>query len=281
MKRAFILANSHLFKHVGTIRFWAPFIFALSAVYNAAVPVARMTAEYKTPANGFLAAFMFSDRLSTFVIFLGFYVLVTDLPLKDSQQNFLLIRSGKRAWIFSQVIYIFYITAIYFAFVLADFFAMLLPRLGFDINNWGKIARTCSIPNAQAKFLLRIRPSQSALSDYVPLEAFVCGVGMAVFIALALAVFMFTLNLILKNKSGTVVVGVLIFLVNFVDWINAIDVRAFYISPLGWCSINNMDKNGTSIMPDFSYAIIVISAVFLACVIALIFYGNKKTKFTL
>lgn len=281
MKRAFILANTHLFKHIGTIKFWAPFVFALSAAFGAAIPLARMTAEYKMPVNGFAAAFMFSDKLTTFVVFLGFYVLLADLPLKDSQQNFLLIRSGKRAWIFSQVIYILYITAIYFAFVLAAFFAVLLPRLGFDPDNWGKIARTCSVPSAQGKFLLRIRASQSALSDYTPIEAFGYGMGMALFIALALGILALTLNLTFKNKSGTVVVGVLIFLVNFVDWINAISIKAFYISPLGWCSLNNMDKNGTSVMPDFSYAITVTAAVICACVIALSIYGNKRGNFKL
>lgn len=281
MKRAFILANTHLFKHIGTIKFWAPFVIALSAVCGAAIPLARMTAEYKTPVNGFMAAFMFSDKLTTFVIFLGFYVLIANLPLKDNQQNFLLIRSGKRAWIFSQVIYILYITAIYFAFVLAAFFAALLPKLGFDPDNWGRIARTCSVPSAQGKFLLRIRASQSALSDYTPIEAFGYGAGMALFIALALGILALTLNLIFKNKSGTIVVGVLIFLVNFVDWINAVSIKAFYISPLGWCSLNNMDKNGTSVMPDFSYAISVTAAVICVCVIVLAAYGNRRSKFNL
>lgn len=281
MKRAFILANTHFFKHIGTIKFWAPLVIALSAACGAAIPLARMTAEYKTSVNGFMAAFMFSDKLTTFVIFLGFYVLIADLPLKDSQQNFLLIRSGKRAWIFSQVIYILYITAIYFAFVLAAFFTALLPKLGFDPDNWGKIARACSVPSAQGKFLLRIRASQSALSDYTPIEAFGYGAGMALFIALALGILALTLNLIFKNKSGTVVVGVLIFLVNFVDWINAVSIKAFYISPLGWCSLNNMDKNGTSVMPDFSYATGVTAAVTCVCVIALAVYGNKRGKFNL
>ena len=104
---------------------------------------------------------------------------------------------------------------------------------------------------------------------------------MALFIALALGILALTLNLIFKNKSGTVVVGVLIFLVNFVDWINAVSIKAFYISPLGWCSINNMDKNGTSVMPDFSYAVGVTAAVICACVIVLAIYGSKRGKFSL
>lgn len=276
MKRAFTLANSHLLNHIGTIKFWAPLIIALSAVYNAAVPLARMTERYQTPVNGFMAGLMFSDSLTTFVIFLGFYILITDLPLKDSQQNFLLIRSGKRAWIFSQVIYIFYVTVIYFLFVFAAFYIMQLPRLGFDINNWGKIARSTSNPDVP----LRIRATEAIQADYTPIEAFVCSVGMALFIALTLAIMMFTLNMIFKNKSGNVIVGILIFIVNFVNQ-NADGFSPFYFSPLGWCSLIIMDKNQTSKMPDFSYAVIVISAAILACVTAMIIYGNKKSKFIL
>lgn len=279
MKRSFILANNHLFNHIGTIKFWAPFIIALSGVYGAAVPLAEMTAKYHTPVNGFMMGLIFSNPsyvYTTFILFLGFYLLINDLPLKDSQQNFLLIRSGKRAWIFSQIIYIFYVTLIYFSFIFAALFVFQLPRLGFDAENWGKIARSSTTPNTK----MVIIATDSIREDYTPLEAFACSVGMAFLLALMVALVMLTLNLIFKNKTGTIIAGLLIFLVNIVH-AKGFGSLPFYISPLGWCSLAIMDKNGTSRRPDFSYAITVISAAILACVIALIIYGNKKSKFTL
>lgn len=276
MKRSFILANNHFFNHIGTIKFWAPFIIALSGVYGAAVPLAEMTAKYQTPVNGFITGLIFSSAHTTFILFLGFYLLINDLPLKDSQQNFLLIRSGKRVWIFSQIIYIFYVTLIYFSFIFAALFVFQLPRLGFDAENWGKIARSSTTPGTK----MLIIATDAIREDYTPLEAFASSVGMAFLLALMVALVMLTLNLIFKNKTGTIIAGLLIFLVNIVH-AKGFGSLPFYISPLGWCSLVIMDKNGTSWMPDFSYALFVISAAILACITALIIYGNKKSKFTL
>ncbi len=67
----------------------------------------------------------------------------------------------------------------------------------------------------------------------------------------------------------------------FVSDVNAIDVKMYYFSPIGWCSLSLMDKNRTSVMPDFSYAVIVLTIILLVTLTTSYFYGNKKSKFNL
>ena len=82
-------------KHIGSVQFWTPFVLAVAVVYNAVNPLSQMVKHYSEPVSAFTATFLFSDKLSVFLLFVGVFILFSDLPFKDNQQFFLLVRSGK------------------------------------------------------------------------------------------------------------------------------------------------------------------------------------------
>lgn len=103
MISALRLTKINLYKHLTTVNFWTPFILAIAAVYEFTHSLAGMAAYYSIPVNGFAVSFLFTTLNQTFIIFLGLFILFSDLPFKDNQQMFMISRSGKRSWIFSQV----------------------------------------------------------------------------------------------------------------------------------------------------------------------------------
>lgn len=273
------LTKINLFKHISSVNFWTPFILAIAAVYEFTHSLANMASHYSIPVNGFAVSFLFSSFNQTFIVFLGVFILFSDLPFKDNQQMFMISRSGKRAWIFSQVFYIIIVSLMYFAFIVVCFCAFSFPNIGFDVQNWGKIIRTISATNAASVFELTFSVPKGILSDFSPLEAFLCSFGMAYVVAVALGLLILLLNMTVKHNVGIAVSGALVFLYMVVhlsdSWIMS------YFSPIDWCSILRIDKNGISIYPDLSFAIIVLLVCIVVEMTALFMFGGKKVKFIL
>ncbi len=121
-----------LLKSLGTVQFWAPFVLAFGAVLNAAQPISDITAHYSYPVNAFSAAFLLSDRLTAFTIFWGVFILFSEIPFRDNNQTLLLARSGKRPWIFGQVVYVIGVSVIYFACIFAFYCLILAARINFS-----------------------------------------------------------------------------------------------------------------------------------------------------
>lgn len=279
MLSALRLTKINLYKHLGTVNFWIPFILAVAAVYEFSHSLSDMAKHFSLPVNGFAATFLFTSLNQTFIIFLGVFILFSDLPFKDNQQIFLLSRSGKRAWIFSQVLYVIIVSLVYFLFIFACFCVVMMPNLGFSAESWGKIIRTISATNAAQDFHLFFTVSPSVLSDFSPLQAFLYSFGTAFTAAVILGLVVLFFNLTIKRSAGVFIAGALVFLYMFVNMGGS--SIAYYFSPISWCSILISDKNGVSALPDISWIIVVLCISFAAEIIALFIFGGKKIKFVL
>ena len=276
--RSMAILKICLLKHLKSIKFWIPFVLVFSAVYNAALPISKMTSEFKTPINGFSVSFLLSNKYVTFILFLGLFILLSDMPTRDEQQKYLLVRSGRIPWVLGQLVYVFIVTLIYLLFFFTSYFIVLSPYIAFDPFNWGKVVRSISGTNAYDVFGMNIQMPPKVLSDYRPLDAFECSAGMALFIALTIGGVFFTLNLISKNFTGHITVGIVIIMYLFVNDTNAINVKMYYLSPIGWCSLSLMDKSRSSVMPDYPYAISFLALVMLVTLVIIFFYCNKKVN---
>ncbi len=281
MIRTFRIFQMQMLKSLGTVQFWAPFVLAFSAVINATQPLSEITAHYSTPVNAFSAAFLLSDKLTAFTIFLGVFILFSELPFRDNNQTLLLARSGKRPWIFGQVLYVIAVSAVYFTCIFAFYCLIFIARIDFSASNWGKVVNTISAANISGAYELRIQMPQNVLSVFSPIEAFLVSFSLAIFISITLGIIVISLNLTIGRNSGLFVSGFFIFLRLFLDYINAVSDIMFYYSPLGWCSLTLLDKNGSSPLPSASYAVTVLSAVSVFAIVLLFGYGSKRVKFSL
>ena len=213
MFAALRLTKINLYKHLGTVIFWTPFILAVAAVYEFSHSLSDMAKYYSIPANGFSISFLFTSLNSVFIIFLGVFILFSDLPFKDNQQMFLISRSGKRTWIFSQIIYVILVSLMYFLFIFVCYCIALFPHIGFDADNWGKIIKTISATDAAIRFDLMFNLKPSVLSDFSPLEAFVYSFGTAFAVSVIIGLVVLLFNLTLKRNVGIIISGIMVFFI--------------------------------------------------------------------
>lgn len=273
------LTRINLYKHIGSVNFWTPFILALAAVYEMAHPLGELCAKYSIPVNGFSAAFIWTERFTVFILFLGVFIMFCDLPFKDNQQMFLLSRSGKRVWIFSQALYVIFMSFAYTAFIFVSFCAILIPNIAFDVKSWGKIMRSFAATNI-GESVNKIKTTANVLEDFPPLEGFLYSFGTAFGGAVVLGLIMLCLNMIVKHNSGIVVSGGLIFLFMF-GYMGFGGFLWYYFTPLCWCSINYADKHGISGYPDVSWIIAALCIIFAVEIAVMYVFGSKRIKFVL
>lgn len=276
MLSALRLTQINLYKHVFTVNFWTPFILALAAVTEFAEPLRNITIDYKTPINGFSAAFLWSSSTTVFIVFLGMFILFSDLPFKDNQQMFLISRSGKRAWIFSQVFYVIFVSVIYFAFIFVCYIANLIPRINFSADKWGKVMN--SAPGLQQKYLIKFTTSSDVLNLFSPLEGFLYTFGAAIIAGIILGLITLFFNLTFKRNSGVILSGTFVFLYMFASF-KANGFAMYYFSPLNWLSIDFVDKKGVSGMPDLWWCKIMFGIIVAILIAALFIYGGRRIKF--
>lgn len=279
MLSALKLTRINLYKHLTTVNFWIPFILVVAAVYEFTHSLTYMAAYYSIPVNGFAVSFLFTSLNQTFIIFLGVFILFSDLPFKDNQQMFMISRAGKRAWIFSQVFYVLIVLLMYFAFIFICFCAISLPNVGFNTDSWGKIIKTIAATDAADSFELMIKVPQNVLTDFSPLEAFLFSFSISYAVALALGLLSLLFNLTIKRKSGTIISGALVFILMFTHMQDSNIL--YYFSPIDWCSILIMDKKGISAYPDVLWIIMVLSIWIFVEIIALFVAGGKNINFVL
>lgn len=256
MLSALRLTKINLYKHIGTVNFWTPFILAIAAVYEFTSSLKTMAMYYSLPVNGFSVSFIFTNLNAVFIIFIGVFIIFSDLPFRDNQQMFLISRSGKRAWIFSQVLYVVFVSLVYITFIFVCFCIILFPFLGFDVESWGKIIRTIASPNAMQAFDLVFTVPQSVISDFSPLEGFFFSFGTVFAISVILGHIVLLFNLTIKHNTGVIISGAMVFMYMFVHMSGS--KIMYYFSSLNWCSIFIADKNKVSAYPDVSWIITVL-----------------------
>lgn len=111
---------------------------------------------------------------------------------------------------------------------------------------------------------------QNVLSEFLPIEAFSVSFSLAILISITLGVIILSFNLIAKRNSGLIVSGFFIFLYLFLSYVNAISEVMFYFSPLGWCSLILLDKNGSSPLPSAKYAASTLGVTLILLLVAVL-----------
>lgn len=175
-------------------------------------------------------------------------LLYCDAPFMDNHTPFVIVRSGRVAWLYGQLIYIIVAGLIYtLYFILASIF-VLAPNLTFA-NDWGVILKTLAAnPSAgrQHNLVLTVFISEAIVQQFSPLQAMLISLGLFWLTSVFTGLLIFTINLATGRSGGLCAAGAFICMSYFAgiqgrfvfgEWIS-------YLSPLSWASLHNIRWNG-------------------------------------
>lgn len=144
-------------------------IFLLEGIYLFALvqPVREMAIDTGYSATPFALAFLACDAIVQMVLMAGAVALFANAPFEDETHPYLIVRSGRRAWIIGNSIYLIAMSVIYVLFLWIMSMIPLIPKIVFKLE-WGKIWGTLAETDARRQYQILFEVSNAVKRMYQP-----------------------------------------------------------------------------------------------------------------
>lgn len=214
------------------------------------------------------------------VMFL-FLLLISDAPFRTKQQRLVMLRTGKRAWIVGQLIYLI-LLSVGFAIMLWIFsWVWYLPELIWD-RSWGSMLLTASQGIDPGLFGVFLNFGYRVMKNTVPISVSLwCSVVM-ILVCYMLGVIMTICNLWMGKGIGAAVTSTLVgisLIPQYFTLGSGIIKMTIWISPVSWMDRTLMGNSAQN-LPSYAFGIwmpLLISLVLSLFLILTIGKCNVET----
>lgn len=242
-------------------------------VISPIVDFANSVEENVTP---WLLPFIMSDNYMAITIFACAVLLFCDAPFTDEQQPYVIIRSNKICWAAGQILYIIISGFIFSLFLFASVCINIISVIDFS-DDWGKIIGTLTQTNAGSQFNSYIFFDYSIMKNFSAISATAITLLLVWLVSVLIGLLVFFINTHLNNIIGPIVAFAFV-LFQYLVPIIRID-SLYYLSPVSWVNLRNIDFKGISFYPSFEFVIITLLVlIFLLIVSVLISYKKSEIK---
>lgn len=275
IRKTFTTACYHLFYTLFHPKFWTAVLLVLTVTYIRIQPYAAVANDFNTDVSIGILSFIYSDALFISVIYISLLLIFSELPFKNTQQTFLLTRSGRRAWCVSQILYIIVISV--FVTIVICLFTMLLltGHLSFD-DKWDKVIVSAVNNKLPKEYAVPGYVNPEAVVLFSPHRAIAWSLLCGTFCSITFGLIIFSANLASGTNLGNPLGSVLI----AVYWLFLYTDKYFLIwfSPLEWASIDTINWKHNSQMPTPEFALITLSVICIISAIIILFRSRKGSK---
>lgn len=187
-------------------------------------------------------------------VFLAFAFLVSDAPFRNRQQQFVLLRVGKGAWIGGQLLYVLLSSVTFTAVLWLLSWIFLLPNLEWG-DDWGAVLTTAAVLEGQGAYT-PLQVVYGCIKGISPTVATLWVAGVMVAVCFLLGMIMVLCNLWTRKGVGAVVVCgfiILPFLISIFAHTPYFQKRLLWISPVSWLDRSLMGNSHQN-LPSYTYA---------------------------
>lgn len=275
-RSAFAICFQNFRKWRTDYRIWMIALLMLIMIQIYVDDMRKISSYLEAPLPIWIFPFMYCQFHTKLIYTLPVVLLFCNAPFTDSNQIFVMMRSGRKKWLAGQILYIAVAAGLYYFFLLAV--SVISPVLGGGelTAEWGKTILAvqgnspipsmvnCNFVDIPSLITTYFTPLQAVWFTF--LNSWLCGtlIGLIVFL----------LNLV----SGTKALGV--FTASAIILISALVSNSFkgnllVISPVSWNTLDKIDVGGLTSNPSFAYCI-TFYIVSIAALTAIIFISGRK-----
>lgn len=223
----------------------------------------------------FLTTYRYMKILYLFPVIMIF----SDAPFIDSNQQFVMVRSGRLSWGIGQMLYIVVGSFCYTMFMLLSSIIVNIGHIQLD-TLWGKgliLAATTNLTSALGIQYDTVKVTGSIVRYYTPAQAMLWSFVFLWMICTILGLIIYDLNILFKsNAVGVLVTGFMVFFTAIVD-----EVQQFmWFSPVTWSSLNNIDVAKTTSLPSFYFVLYMYSgAIVILFIMGALLSRSRRFSF--
>ena len=262
--KAVRICRGYLKQEARSVRtIWVVFLFFIfSNIFTEEILNFSKTTGYGiTPWIGIFFTTTRFARLITYVIFL---LVISNLPFREENDIYFLIRSGRFSFCMGNLFYVFVNAGA------ASFFLLFLSGIwGIGTMewspDWGKVLGTLAMTDAGSQFNHSVIVGSKLITNFAPANCAVLVFFLQTFCFFFLGQLYIVCNLLSSKRNyGLFVCGILI-LFDFMVQSEPTIWRASYFSPVTWSNLACLDlKRNVSAFPSVTYAVVMYFIIDIA-----------------
>lgn len=226
-------------------------VLLLAYFHSRISPVYRFCEHYSTKISPYLFPYFMSDDHVVLIAALGAMLLFCDAPFIDSEQPYIVLRSGRKKWVMGQIAYIAVSSTIFTLFLYLLTLLLLLPQLELS-KEWGKVISTLVQTTTGIDSGITISFDRYIFFGYSPISATLLSLLLCFSVIFFLGTLMFYLNLRIKRTVGTIVCALLILWQLVIRKTSSVLIR---YSPVSWMKLGQIDIDGATVYPNLTYVL--------------------------
>lgn len=252
-------------------------IFLFTYLYTKGLwKISDYTGEKLSP---YIFPFLTTYRYMKILYLFPLIMIFSDAPFIDSNQQFVMVRSGRLSWGIGQMLYIVVGSFCYTMFMLLSSIIVNIGHIQLD-TSWGKgliLAATTNLTSALGIQYDTVKVTGSIVRYYTPSQAMLWSFVFLWMICTILGLIIYDLNILFKsNAVGVLVTGFMVFFTAIVD-----EVQQFmWFSPVTWSSLNNIDVAKTTSLPSFYFVLYMYSgAIVILFIMGALLSRSRRFSF--
>ncbi len=252
-------------------------IFLFTYLYTKGLwKISDYTGEKLSP---YIFPFLTTYRYMKILYLFPVIMIFSDAPFIDSNQQFVMVRSGRLSWGIGQMLYIVVGSFCYTMFMLLSSIIVNIGHIQLD-TSWGKgliLAATTNLTSALGIQYDTVKVTGSIVRYYTPAQAMLWSFVFLWMICTILGLIIYDLNILFKsNAVGVLVTGFMVFFTAIVD-----EVQQFmWFSPVTWSSLNNIDVAKTTSLPSFYFVLYMYSgAIVILFIMGALLSRSRRFSF--
>lgn len=209
-------------------------------------------------------------------LMLGFVLLVSDAPFRTRQQGLIMQRTGKRAWLAGQLLYLFLVSLGFTVLMWVLSWLWVLPELHWNMD-WGRTLTSAAINGIPLHYRVYLEFPYAVLKNNDPLTVTLWCAASMTSVCFLLGVIMAGCNLWLRKGWGTAIMAILTSISLIPDLYAATPgpIRfVLWFSPLTWMDYSLMGHT-EQYLPSHAYGILCPAILALGLSVLLLLTVGK------
>ena len=206
-----------------------------------------------------------NNMYTSFTIWIGFVLIICDIPYRDDGVYQYLLRTSRRSWLWGQIVYIVAITVIYFAYIFLLLLLLIVPQITFQTAWTTTFVKMINAPFGYGISNYFSFPV-SVMRQTTALQLFGRCIVLCMMIGMATGFLTMMLHMLWPCGPGIAIGGIGIAM-DYWATVVRVGVTSKYllfISPFSMSRVGNLSTTAFNrVNPTFSYACLFLAGMIL------------------
>lgn len=270
----------NLLQWINNPKYIAVLLYMVLYMYQIIGNIGGYARELDIPIHPWIFPFLMRNGNIICPLMLGFVLLIADAPFRNHQQQFVLLRTGKRVWMSGQILYLLLLSFTFAVLLFLLSVIYTLPETKFSFE-WGSFLTTIAISGLPGQYGT-IDTSYSVIRNATPLEVSLWSATSLALVCFLLGMIMLLCNLWIRQGVGASIISAVVIMPMLTQYFQNTPYIYRYltwISPMNWPDRSIMGYTGQN-LPSYAYGIympLVLSLILVVIAMTTVHRCNLDT----